>query len=102
LLVGTRPPALATLLRDPSQRDEHLPCVVLMLVRKGEIIELPEDGLILQAGDRLLCAGQSRARALQELSLRNAKVLDYVLTGRSVPDGWVWRRFAAADHGAHS
>jgi hypothetical protein len=36
-------------------------------------------------------------RQLQALSLGNAKALDYVLTGRSVPDGWVWRRFGVAD-----
>jgi Trk K+ transport system NAD-binding subunit len=97
LLVRRRAPTLFTLLRDPSRRDERLRCVVLMLVRKEEIIELPGDDLVLEADDRLLCAGQTDARALQGLALQNAIALDYVLTGRSVPDGWVWRRFAAAD-----
>jgi Trk K+ transport system NAD-binding subunit len=97
LLVGGRAPTLAALLRDPSRREDRLPCVVLMAIRDGEVIELPGDELALQAGDRLLCAGLARARALQQLGLRNAKALDYVLTGRNVPDGWLWRRFAAAD-----
>jgi len=80
------------LLRQPSNRDESLACVPLLLQRTAEAVELPDDRFVLQPGDRLLFAGRSWARDQQQSLLRNDKVRDYVLTGRDPPVSWIWRR----------
>jgi voltage-gated potassium channel len=67
--------------RDNADRESVLPVVVLMLVRKGKSILLPDDGLALALGDLLLLAGRHQARSILNLTLQNANALDYLLTG---------------------
>jgi voltage-gated potassium channel Kch len=81
-------------LRDPSNREQRLPCLALMVARRGDEHLLPEAGFLLERGDQLLFAGTPGARDRQSLLLTNVNVRDYVLTGREVPGGWVWERLA--------
>jgi Trk K+ transport system NAD-binding subunit len=82
---------LETLLCDPGDRSRRLAAVPLLLVRADAELLLPGAGVTLRAGDHLLFAGTSQARAFQRLTLRNANALDYVRTGRDAPGGWVWQ-----------
>ncbi|MDZ7622705.1 MAG: hypothetical protein U5O69_10445 [Candidatus Competibacteraceae bacterium] len=51
---------------------------------------LPHAHTAIQAGDSLLLVGRDRARQDLELTLNNENTLDYVLSGREMPGGWVW------------
>ncbi|HMT15012.1 MAG TPA: hypothetical protein PKE19_09700 [Aestuariivirga sp.] len=44
----------------------------------------------------LLFAGQPGMQRRLELTLQNANVLDYVLTGQERASGWLWRRLFTA------
>jgi Trk K+ transport system NAD-binding subunit len=85
---------LEVLLRDPTRRDAPLAAVPLLLVRVGEEMLLPPDGLPLQRGDQLLFAGTNESRELQLSTLVNSNVLDYVMLGCDIPGGWVWEHLA--------
>jgi voltage-gated potassium channel len=90
---------LETLLCDPQERNRHLDAVPLLLMRADIEAPMPEAAGALGAGDHILFAGTERARRLQQLTLRNVNVLEYVRTGRDTPGGWIWqwlsRRHAA-------
>lgn len=96
LVVALREQAatLDVLLRDASNRGAVLPCVPLLAVREGRNIELPEADLGLREGDEFLFAGIAAVIPNQQLILRNANVLDYVLLGRQTGGGWLWRKLA--------
>jgi Trk K+ transport system NAD-binding subunit len=82
---------LAMLLRDPANRENTLPLVPLLLLRKSEPILLPDADLPLAIGDSLLFCGTPQAKSTLPLLLMNRKVLDYVVDGIEVPDSLVWR-----------
>mgnify|MGYP000963975624 CR=1 FL=1 len=83
---------LEQLLRDNTDREVPLPVVPLMLQRQDKVLLLPKDGYELAAGDQLLLAGRPGTRASLDLTLQNANVLEYVLTGQATGGGWLWRR----------
>jgi voltage-gated potassium channel len=87
-----RPVTLADLSRSPDDRRERLPCLALLLVRGGEMVELPPEDFSITPGDRLLFAGQHVAASEQSLGLQNANVAAYVLGDRSEAEGWIWRK----------
>ncbi|WP_137719146.1 NAD-binding protein [Methylobacillus flagellatus] len=82
---------LAHLLRDPSNRERAMGMVPLLLVRGNEQILLPANDTLLQAHDRLLFCGQASAKASLPLLLCNRKSLSYIIDGKEIADGWVWR-----------
>ncbi len=86
---------LGDLLRDPTDRDRMLAACALICVRANETMVLPAEDADVTVGDECLFAGTAQARALQELTLRNANVLEYVRAGREVPVSWVWRKIAS-------
>lgn len=79
------------LLRAPSDRDQHLACVPLLIERDGEDRVMPPLETLLQTGDRILFAGTRDACDRQWLLLQNWNVLEYVCEGRNLPVGWIWR-----------
>ncbi|MFZ4535424.1 potassium channel family protein [Propionivibrio sp.] len=85
---------LGALLRDSSDREEHLPAVPLMVLRTGEQYLLPTDDFVLCAGDDILFASTRSARSCLLGTLVNVNDLDYVLYGRLQGAGWLWRKFA--------
>jgi Trk K+ transport system NAD-binding subunit len=86
-----RPLTVADLSRSPQRRDASLPCLALLILRGGDVIELPQDDCEIRTGDRILFAGQRTAQADQQLLLQDAGVADTVLGTRSEARGWVWR-----------
>jgi voltage-gated potassium channel len=88
---------LADLLRDPRDREHDLDVVALALFRDGERTMAPRGDLVLHAGDSLLLAGRLRDKAALHTTLTEAPTASYVLDGRRVAAGWIWRRFARAD-----
>lgn len=90
-LMAHQPVSVGQLMRDNADREVTLPAVVLMVVRQGESFLLPGDEFRLKAGDALLIAGRHAARSALNLTLQNANVLDYVLTGRDRRGGWLWQ-----------
>ena len=85
------PVPLQVLMRDPTDRNENLACIPLLLKRGESEMLLPEPGTLLQDGDRLLFCGERRMRHQQAMCLYNFNVLSYLLTGQDVPGGKVWR-----------
>jgi Trk K+ transport system NAD-binding subunit len=84
---------LGDIYRHPRDRDDLLPCLPLMCRRDGEDMVLPDDGLLLHPGDRLLFCGQHRAKVLLEWLRCNRNVLSYVLTGEEHVSGYLWKWF---------
>ncbi len=93
LMAGARI-TLADFLRDSADRDTRFAILPLLLDRGGDRTALPGDKVALQAGDMLLFAGQPGMQRRLELTLQNANVLDYVLTGQERASGWLWRWLA--------
>jgi uncharacterized transporter YbjL len=85
---------MGDLLRDPDVREERLDVVVLMILRDGECLVTPDDDTVLATGDELLLAGRPAARRALDTTLVVDGALQYVVTGRHVPAGWIWRRFS--------
>ena len=80
-LINSRPIQLGEIMRDGADRSCRLPIVPLLVERDADSLLLPNETLVLQAGDRLLFASTLAARRDLELSLNNANELDFVLTG---------------------
>lgn len=85
------PVPLKALMRNPTERNENLPCIPLLLKRGKAETLMPEPDCLLQDGDRLLFCGELRTRHLQALCLYNFGVLSYLLTGQDAPSGKIWR-----------
>ncbi len=82
---------LDELLRDPRGRDDHLPCLPLLLMRSQQEILFPDAALPLESGDKLLFAGRIDAYQRMKWVLRNINALRYVQTGEEHPVGYLWR-----------
>jgi voltage-gated potassium channel len=83
---------LGDLLRNPDDREQRLPAVPLLLLRGQDSVLGPDDGHVLRPDDELLLAGRPPARRALEKSLVADAVPEYLVTGRRVPSGWLWRR----------
>jgi voltage-gated potassium channel len=83
---------LGSLLRNPEDRDEPLHAVPLLLLRGDDATLAPGPDHVLAPGDELLLAGWPAARRALEIILLVDAAREYVVTGRRVPSGWLWRR----------
>jgi hypothetical protein len=83
---------LGALLRSRENRDRRLDIVPLLILRGEETTLGPDDDFRLAAGDQILFAGEPRDhRALLE-TMHIEYASEFVLAGRHVPAGWLWRR----------
>jgi len=102
-LAVMRALAAGDLLKDPHDRAETLPCIALMLSRGDHAQLLPSELAPVEAGDHFLFCGKPAAASAMEWTLQNDKVLHYLLTGREMPETWIWqwidRRLARHGHG---
>ena len=64
----------------------------LLLQRGADSLLAPADDEVLRAGDELLLAGRPVARRALEKTLMADAVAEYLVSGRRVPAGWLWRR----------
>jgi hypothetical protein len=62
-----------------------------MLSRDDHGQLLPSEVARVEVGDHLLFCGKSSAASAMEWTLQNDKVLHYLLTGREMPETWVWQ-----------
>jgi Trk K+ transport system NAD-binding subunit len=85
---------LGDLMRDPSNRQDTLACIPLLLKRGREEVLVPDNDTPLHDGDRILFCGEAHTRRQQALGLHDYNMLDYLLTGNEAPGGLVWRRLA--------
>lgn len=81
---------LGDILIDSNDRYQLLPVVTLMVQRSSESILVPEDDLLLSAGDRLLFASSYEAKSKLQMALQTLNEFNYVLTGKEEP-GYVWK-----------
>jgi Trk K+ transport system NAD-binding subunit len=88
---------LADLLRDPADREHSLDVVALTLFRDGDRTMAPPGDMMLRAGDNLLLGGRIRDQAALNTTMTELPTASYVLDGRRVPAGWLWRRFTKVD-----
>jgi Trk K+ transport system NAD-binding subunit len=85
---------LGDLMRNPGDRDDRLQAVPLLVLRGDDATLAPDEDFVLAAGDQLLLAGRPLARRALETTLMVDAVPEYLITGRRVPAGWIWRRLA--------
>ena len=85
---------LGDLMRDPSNRQDKLACIPLLLKRGREEILVPGNDTSLHEGDRILFCGEAHTRRQQSLGLHDYDMLNYLLTGNQAPGGLIWRRLA--------
>lgn len=90
------PLPLGDLSRDPDDREQRTSVVALLLDRGGETTYVPSDDVGLRAGDRVLLAGHRDDLDRVRQILDYESVVEYVATGRRIPDGFVWRRLTGA------
>ncbi len=83
---------LGELVTDPRDRSHKLPCIALMMHRHNDYVLLPEMDVKVQKDDHLLFCGSVYAKNRMLWTLQNENALNYVLTGETRPEGWVWRR----------
>ena len=83
---------LGDLLRNPEDRDETLHAVPLLLLRGDDATLAPGPDVVLASGDELLLVGWPAARRALEVTLVADAVREYVVSGRRVPSGWLWRK----------
>ncbi|CAL94146.1 potassium channel protein [Azoarcus olearius] len=87
---------IADVLCSPAGREESLPCTVAYLRRDDDDhVVMPGPDCPLRPGDELLLIGLPEARNALCLTLAYEHTLNYVLTGKDLPGGWVWERIAA-------
>jgi voltage-gated potassium channel len=98
-LIEQADPALtiAHLLADPDDRNARIRATPLLLEQGERDLLLPDEGTVLQPGDRLLFAGAAGAEALQSRLLDDDVAIDYVRTGVERPRTWLghWLQRAA-------
>jgi Trk K+ transport system NAD-binding subunit len=83
---------LGDLLRCREDRNRRLDIVPLLILREDEATLGPGDDFRLAAGDQILFAGEPRDHRTLLETLQIEYVSEYVLSGRHVPAGWLWRR----------
>ncbi|MGY1618538.1 potassium channel family protein [Geodermatophilus sp. SYSU D00691] len=85
---------LGELLRDPETREDPLHAVALLVLRGDEAHLAPDADFVLARDDEVLLAGRPSARRSLSTILVVDAVLEYVVTGRRVPSGWIWRKLS--------
>ena len=82
---------LQHLLCNPYAREQRVECIALLLLRNDEEMLLPtvEEPLLL--GDQLLFCMAKGVRQRVYSLLNDANLLSYVVTGREIAEGYVWR-----------
>jgi Trk K+ transport system NAD-binding subunit len=83
---------LGDLLRNPEDREEGLHAVVLLVLRGREAVLAPDPEFVLAGGDELLLVGWSAARRAMGTTMVVDSVLEYVVSGRRLPQSWIWRK----------
>ena len=90
--LSTGDARLGDLLNDPDDRDRQLAAVPLLLLRDDDATLGPDEEVRLAPGDQILFGGEPSAQRSLLETMTDHTVSAYVLSGRSVPAGWLWQR----------
>jgi Trk K+ transport system NAD-binding subunit len=83
---------LADLLRHPSERDDNLDCVPLVIRRYEQDKIMPKSAKTrIQSGDQILFCGTKQSQLLLEAVMNNPYTLDYLVSGYVRPAGYVMK-----------
>jgi Trk K+ transport system NAD-binding subunit len=85
---------LSLLMRDPRDREQHLHAMALLLRRGKEEILRPGEETGIQPGDTILFCGRRGVAAHQQRTLHEDRVIRYLVSGETRPQGALWRWFA--------
>ncbi len=86
------PITVANLTVHPQHREHQLRAMVLMIIRDGQPMLLPEDNQLLRIGDKVLFCGLARAEPKMMWIVCNENVLRYVLGENEQSGGYLWKR----------
>ncbi|MFQ6022392.1 MAG: potassium channel family protein [Acidiferrobacterales bacterium] len=84
---------IGDIMRDPLDREHHLACVPLVLVRDHANVVMPDPSQALKARDEVLFCGTKRAERQIDATLNNEYTLRYLVTGVQEPRGYVVKWF---------
>jgi Trk K+ transport system NAD-binding subunit len=90
--------SLLHLLQEPYDREQRLQCLPLLLQRGKDRQLLPSEDFEIQVGDSILFCGRDGIAARQLRTLHNRQIIHYLVTGETLPEGAVWRRFVAREN----
>jgi voltage-gated potassium channel len=85
---------LGDLLRNPEGQTEVLHTAPLLVLRGHESVLAPAADFAVAPNDEILLVGWPAARRALDTTLVVDAACEYVMTGRHVPSGWLWRRIA--------
>ena len=88
------------LLRSPHDRDRPLAAVVRVVLRGDEYRADPGRRLPAARRRRAAARGGTGARRALDTTLIVDATREYVVTGRYVPSGWIWRKLSSLRDGA--
>lgn len=83
------------LMRDPWRRKRRLNAIVLLIRRRNDRLLMPDPDTPLKPGDRLLVCGDRVGFTRMRWTVSHQRTLDYIKTGRDLPQGWLWRQLTA-------
>lgn len=83
--------SLGHLLRDPGNREETLHLMPLLLSRKNKSTLVPAHDMPLEVGDEILFCGTHRSQSTFQLTVQNAKALNYVINNVEQADSAILR-----------
>ena len=81
---------LGDIMRRTTNHLVNLPCIPLLLQRKRKLHLLPDEGMPLKFGDRILFCGRERAHNRMRLISSTPEKLYFSQTGEERSDGWLW------------
>lgn len=81
---------LGDLMRSTRNHLVNLPCIPLLLQRKRKLHLMPDEGMPLKFGDRILFCGRERAHNRMKLICSTPQKLYFSQTGEERSDGWLW------------
>jgi len=82
---------LGDLIRHPSARHKSLACVPLAIQRAPSPLMLPTNETTINSGDSILFCGTIPAERLLAATLNNRYTLHYLITGKDVTRGYLFR-----------
>ncbi|MEW8645434.1 MAG: NAD-binding protein [Candidatus Thiodiazotropha endolucinida] len=93
---------LGNLLHHPSDRNEILTCIPLMIFRDGQSSMLPSLDESVCPGDRILFCGTEQSERLLGSTLNNSYALHYLVTGEEQTRGYFFRWLEGLQEGRHN
>jgi Trk K+ transport system NAD-binding subunit len=85
---------LSLLLRDPRDREQRLHAMALLLRRGKEETLRPGEEVEIQSGDKILFCGRHGVAVRQHPTLNDDRVVHYLVSGETLPQGTLWRWLA--------